>query len=126
MRDAAVSQGAGNNEEVKQLLAAYEESAALGAWILTACIEENQEYFGSSPALLAKVKERMVKGHELAESGNFRTANIIQRHAIDLILQEDHKVFKNSADLRQALLRYRDLDLNIIVPLYAKHSSDIK
>ncbi len=75
--------------------------------------------------MLEKVSERLKRGRELAEAGNHRAANIIQRHAIDLILQEDHNVFKNSEALRKALLRYRDHDVNVLTPLLKRQKAKV-
>lgn len=112
-----------SDQEQKDLVAALEESFTLGAQILTSCIEENREYFQSRPELFAKVSERLERGNELVQAGNYRAAGIIQRHAIDLILQKDHSVFKDSASLRKALLRYRDHGENVIAPLWEKQKN---
>jgi hypothetical protein len=120
-----VSQDSRNDPEQKRLSAAFEEASDLSAWILAHCIEENQTYFQSNPVLLEKVSERLDRGRELAKTASFRAANIIQRHAIDLILQEDHRVFKDSARLRKALLRYRDHDVNVITPLWESQRDNI-
>lgn len=106
-----------NIDQEQAMLAALQKSAELSASILKRCIQEGREYFQSNPELLAKVSERIEKGSELTSAGNDRVANIVQRHAIDLILQEDYQVFKRSAPLRKALLAYRDHEQNVLSPL---------
>jgi hypothetical protein len=123
--DDVVSQDSGNKQEQQELQAAFAESAALGAQILSDCIQGNKKYFQSNPDLYGKVNERLARGKELSEAGNHRAANIIQRHAIDLILQEHHKLFKNPASLRKALLQLRDHNDNVIAPLWERQKANI-
>lgn len=106
-----------NTDGEKAVLAALKKSTQLSASILKRCVQEGREYFQSNPGLLAKVTERIEKGCELTTAGNDRVANIVQRHAIDLILQEDYQVFKRSQSLRKALLAYRDHEQNVLNPL---------
>ena len=103
-----------------ELLAALTESVTQAQSILTKTLEQAPVFFQSNAALGDKVNERLKKGNELAGGGNYRAADAVLRHAIDLILQEDHRVFKHVADLRSDLLGYRDHHERVIEPLWQR------
>ena len=94
----------------RELSAAYAESVDSSAKILNTCIEQNRGFFEAHRGLFEKVNERLQRGGELAAGGNYRAASFVQRHAIDLILQEDHTVFKQPAGLTRSLLEFRERD----------------
>lgn len=112
---------ANENQDVQEaLLAAFTQAVQQGEEILASVLEKNPAFFKANSNLNDKVVERIQKGRALVESSNYRAADVILRHAIDLILQEDHRVFKDSADLRADLLRYRDYHQQVITPLWQK------
>ncbi|MBA6412468.1 hypothetical protein H2508_05030 [Parahaliea sp. F7430] len=104
---------------------ALEKSARLSADILSRCLVQNSDYFRVNSQLLTKVQERLQRGQELSRSGNYRVASIVQRHAIDLILQENHKLFKDDESLRKALLAYRDHYDHSVLPLAEQSNSGV-
>lgn len=112
------------SSEKDSLLAAFEEGAAVGGWLLIELISRNPVFFCDNPEFLNEAERYLRQGLDCGETKNFRMAKNHYVFFLNKVRKKFPELISGDRELIDALVRIDKIDKEKIEPLWKKYADE--